>query len=80
MAPSADRIDFTPSSRLVVGHEVNPLPDVRRPDAASREIDRPAGVVHLLHFSEKSIEPTDSNRRTNLFSKDDCRAALADEP
>jgi hypothetical protein len=54
-----------------VGHEVKSLPDVRCADAASREINRPAGVVQLLHFSEKSVEPADSNRRANLFAKDD---------
>jgi hypothetical protein len=41
--------------------------------------DRPAGVVFRFHVCEYSIEPPHANRALNLLSKDDCRAALADE-
>jgi len=50
-----------------------------RADAASWQYGRPAGVPFVLQISENSVEPTPSNRRFNLLSKDDCRAALGDE-
>jgi hypothetical protein len=62
-----------------VGHEPKSLSDVRRADAASWQYGRPAGVAFAFQVSENSVEPAPSNRRLNLLSKDDCRAALGDE-
>jgi len=64
----------------VVGHEVDPLPDVRRAEAASRKIDRPDGVIKRFERYENIVEPACPNRSINLLTKDRCRAALADEP
>jgi hypothetical protein len=55
------------------------LPDVERADARTRETDRPDGVVFSFQVIAKTIEPSISNRCFNLFTKDDWRAALADE-
>jgi len=63
-----------------VGHEPQPLPDVRYPDAVCAQYGHPAGVARALQVSENSVEPAVSNRRFNLLPKDDWRAALADEP
>jgi hypothetical protein len=41
---------------------------------------RPAGVTKTFKVCEYSIEPAMPNRARNLLSKDDWRAALADEP
>jgi hypothetical protein len=67
------------SLALVVGHEPQSLPDVRRADATSWKYGRCAGVALRFQVSENSVEPAPSNCRFNLFSKDDCRAALGDE-
>jgi hypothetical protein len=62
-----------------VGHEPEALSDVERADARSAQINRPDGVVRCLQISRNTIEPSKSIRARNLFTKDDCRAALADE-
>ena len=62
-----------------VGHEVDPLPDVRSTDARSRDTDSPEGVVDSFHVSLNKVEPTVPNRCFNLLTKDDRRAALLDE-
>jgi len=62
-----------------VGHEPQSLSDVRRPDAASRETNRPAGVTFSLQVRLNKVEPSVVNRCFNLFTKDNWRAALADE-
>jgi len=62
-----------------VGHEPYALPLVVRADARSWEITRPDGVVFRLHVIAKTIEPSVGNRAFNLFTKDDARAALAEE-
>lgn len=67
------------SAAVGVGHEPKSLSDVRRADATSWQYGRPAGVAFAFQVSENSVEPTPSNRRFNLLSKDDCRAALGDE-
>lgn len=41
---------------------------------------RPDGVAFSLQVCRNKIEPAPSNRRFNLFAKDDVRTALADEP
>ena len=62
-----------------VGHEPQSLSDVRRPDAASWQYGRPAGVAFAFHVSENNVEPAPSNCRFNLLSKDCWRAPLRDE-
>jgi hypothetical protein len=63
-----------------VGHEPKPGSDVGRPDTASWQYGRPAGVPRAsFQVSENNVEPTPSNRRLNLLSKDDCRTPLGDE-
>jgi len=55
------------------------LSDVRRPDAASRKTNRPAGVTFSRQVRLNKVEPTVVNRCFNLFTKDNVRSALADE-
>lgn len=62
-----------------VGHPVKSLADVRRTDARSAQICRPAGVVRTFQVSEYSVEPSEGILARNLLSKDRCRSALADE-
>jgi hypothetical protein len=64
---------------LGVGHEVKPLPDVRGADATCAKYRLPNGVIRCFQVSLNKVEPAVSNRGTNLLSKDDWRAALADE-
>lgn len=80
IAPSAERIDFTPSSRFVVGHEPKSGSTVRRPDARSRETGRPDGVAESFQVSLNKVEPIVLNCSFNLLTKDDARSALCDEP
>jgi hypothetical protein len=63
-----------------VGHEVEPLPDVRSTEARSAGIDRPDGVVLTFQVIRNIVEPSEAVRGSNLLAKDDVRAALADEP
>jgi len=73
-----------PNDRLFcsigVGHPEQPLSDMRGADATSWQYHRPAGVVFRFQVIEYSIEPSVPNRARHLFSKDCCRATLADEP
>jgi hypothetical protein len=62
-----------------MGTEVQPLPDVRRTDAARSKYGRPNGVRRLFQVNVNKVEPAVSNRVINLLSKDCCRAALPDE-
>lgn len=59
--------------------EVEPGSDVRSAEARSRETGRPEGVVDSFHVSLNKVEPAKADRRFNLLTKEDCRAALADE-
>jgi len=68
-----------PSIVFGVGHEPQSLSDVRCPDAASRQTNRPAGVTFSFQVSLNKIEPSVLNRCFNLLTKDDSRAALADK-
>ena len=52
---------------------------MRRADARSAEIDRPAGVARCFQVSVYKVEPTEAVFACNLLTKDDWRAALADE-
>jgi hypothetical protein len=40
-----------------VGHEIQPLSDVRCPDARSAQIGTPAGISHSFQVSTNSGEP-----------------------
>lgn len=62
-----------------VGHPEQPLPDVRRADARSRQIGSPDGISHSLQVSAYSSEPCTSVSARNLLAKDDWRTALGDE-
>jgi hypothetical protein len=64
---------------LGVGHEPQPLADMRGADAVCAQYCRPNGVAFALHVCTNSIEPAMPHRAFNLLSKDRCRAALADE-
>jgi hypothetical protein len=55
------------------------LADMRRPDAACRGNDRPAGVTTVFQVRENKVEPSPSVRSRYLLAKDDWRRALADE-
>jgi hypothetical protein len=61
------------------GHEVKPLPDVRRTDARSAQIRRPDGVTRTFQVSLNKVEPLESVRVRNLLTKNDCRPALLNE-
>jgi hypothetical protein len=52
---------------------------MRRTDARSAEIDRPAGVARVFQVSVYKVEPSEAVFRRNLFTKDNVRSALADE-
>jgi hypothetical protein len=52
---------------------------MRRADARSRYTCRPAGVAFTFQIRLNKIEPSVVNRCFNLLTKDDSRAALADE-
>ena len=43
---------------LGVGHPVQPLPDVRRTEARSAGINRPAGVTRTFQVSLYKVEPS----------------------
>lgn len=62
-----------------VGHEPEPLPDVRGADARSAQIGSPDGVTLAFQVSVNKVEPTEAVLARNLLSKDRCRSALADE-
>jgi len=69
----------TPSNALGVCHKPKSLSDVRRPDARSRDTNRPAGVTFSLQVRLNKVEPAVVNRCVNLLTKDNVRSALADE-
>jgi hypothetical protein len=52
---------------------------VRCADARSRERDNPEGVTQGFHVCLYKVEPGIGSLACNLFSKNDCRAALANE-
>jgi hypothetical protein len=68
------------SPALGVGHPVEALSKVRRPDAVCAQYNRPTGVTFSFQVCEYSIEPSVPNRAFNLLPKDCVRAALADKP
>jgi hypothetical protein len=68
------------SLTLGVCHPVEAVSDVRSTDARSRERDRPDPVSHGFQVSLYKVDPRVCVLARNLLSKDDCRAALLDEP
>jgi hypothetical protein len=52
---------------------------VRRTDARSAQIESRDGVARSFQVSAYSVEPLEAVAARNLLSKDDRRAALADE-
>ena len=62
-----------------VGHPVQAVSDVRGTDARSRERHRPEGVVQGFQVILNKVDPRICVLARNLLSKDDWRAALADE-
>jgi hypothetical protein len=62
-----------------VGHPVQALPDVRRPDARSAQIGGPDGISQSFQVVAYTGEPRPAKFARNLFPKDRWRAALAGE-
>jgi len=52
---------------------------MRRPDARSRENDRPAGVAASFQVREYKVEPRPSSRSFNLLANNDWRLTGPDE-
>lgn len=65
---------------VAVGHDPQPLSDVRSADARSADIERPCGVTLDFQVRENKVEPSEAVLACNLLAKDDARAALRDEP
>ena len=61
-------------------HPPQPLSDVRRADARRAKIGGCDGIAQCFQVNPYRDEPVASKRARNLLSKDDWRAALADEP
>src|SRR5690606_29187721 len=57
-----------------------PLSDMRRTEARSAGIDRPAGVARSFQVSLYKVEPAKSVFARNLLAKDDWRAAVFNKP
>ena len=67
------------SCRVGVAQPVIAISDIRRTDARSRERNRPDGVIQGFQVSLYKVDPRICVFARNLLSKEDCRAALADE-
>jgi len=63
-----------------LGHEPEPLPLVRSPDAVCAQFNRPNGVRLRFQVCRHKVEPAVPSCVCNLLAKDSLRAALADEP
>jgi hypothetical protein len=78
-------LPLVPAPVLLFAHgvgqpdEVKPLSNVRRTDARSAQIGGPDCISQCFHFSSYTGEPVPAVSTRNLLSKDDWRAALADE-
>jgi hypothetical protein len=79
-ASGSRALDSFASLAFGVGHEEQPVPEVRRASARSRQNRRPDGVAAALQSIRHKVEPSVANRSINLLSKNDWRAALLDEP
>jgi hypothetical protein len=58
------------SNACGLGHEVQSLPDVRRPEARSAQIRRPDGVTRSFQISRNNVEPSEAVFGRNLLAKD----------
>jgi hypothetical protein len=67
-----------PSLAPAVGHPVEALSDVRRPDAVCAQYGVPAGVAFCFQVALNKVDPLHSVR--NLLTKDDARSSLARKP
>jgi hypothetical protein len=74
------RTPFSASAAVGVGHPVEPVADMRSTDARRRERDRPDPVIQAFQVILYKVDPRICVTACNLLSKDDCRAALLDEP
>lgn len=63
-----------------VSHEIQARTSVRRADATCRQIGSPDGITQTFQVRSNMGEPLSTRRNHNLFAKEDCRAALLDEP
>jgi hypothetical protein len=63
-----------------LSNPVESLSDVRRTEARSAGIDRPAGVARSFQVSLYKVEPAKSVLARNLLAKDDCRSAVLNKP
>jgi hypothetical protein len=78
-APTFGTPRFSASFTIGVGHEPQSLSDMRRTEARSRDTGRCEGVADSFHVSSNKVEPAVADRCFNLLTKDNVRAALADE-
>ena len=64
-----------------VGHgaPVKALSEMRSADPRSAQIGGPDGISQTFQVKPYSGEPAEASAACNLFSKDDCRAALLDK-
>jgi hypothetical protein len=67
------------SVEVVVGHDPQALPDLRRAVARSAAIDSPDGVTRAFQVSVNKVEPDQTVFARNLLAKENRRAALIDE-
>ena len=65
---------------LGVGHKPEPVPAMGRAGTASWQYCRRNGVTFAFQVMSGFVQPFMGNRGRNLFSKDDWRLALANEP
>jgi len=71
---SDDRRSICSSAYFGVGHEPEPLSDMRSPDARSRDTDWREGVTFSFQVILNKVEPPVGNRCFNLFTKDNWRS------
>lgn len=72
-------VDRPPLGVFGVGHPVEPLPDVRRPDARSTQIGGPDGISEVFQVSAYRGEPRPSSSAANLLAKREDRSTLRNE-
>ena len=63
-----------------VGHPVKSIAEMGRTDPRRRKRDGPEGVAHGFHVRVYKVDPRVCSLARNLFSKDDWRVALLNEP
>jgi hypothetical protein len=63
-----------------LGHEVQPLSDVRCPNARSAGIKNPEGVARSFHVKSYMVDPSEAVLARYLLAKANVRSADFDEP